>query len=83
MAKTKLNLNVVDKVNEKKIESIANDAPLKQMGSVSKRPKAINISITMWPQDLALLDQLCADFGVGRSAMIRILLRKYNNQDTI
>lgn len=77
MPKTKLNLGAMDE--EKKIEEITNDAPLKQMGeAASKRPKTINISVTLWPQDVELLDNLCAEMGVGRSAMIRILLRKNN-----
>lgn len=78
MPKTKLNLGAMDE--EKKIEEITNDAPLKQMGEVvSPRPKTINISVTLWPQDVELLDRLCAEMGVGRSAMIRILLRKNNS----
>lgn len=77
MPKTKLNLGAMDE--EKKIEEITNDAPLKQMGeAASKRLKTINISVSLWPQDVELLDQLCAEMGVSRSAMIRILLRKNN-----
>lgn len=80
MPKTKLNFGAVDIENEKKINEIAEGAPLKQMGEVSsKRLKTINISVSLWPQDVELLDQLCEEMGVGRSAMIRILLRKNNS----
>lgn len=79
MPKTKLNFGNIVNEDEKKIAEITNDAPLKQMGEFTlKRPKTINISVTLWPQDVELLDQLCTEMGVSRSAMIRILLRKNN-----